>query len=424
MKEIKIGIMGMGTVGSGVYRVIENEGAYIEHKEGITLTVKSVLALNYSIPIPDEKKISSIDELVADDEIDVIVEVMGGIEPAKTFITKALRAGKSVVSANKQLIANHWAELEEEAKASGAGFYFEASVGGGIPILRTVNDSLQANTITSVVSIINGTTNYILTKMTNDGASYEDVLKDAQALGYAEADPTADVDGFDCMYKLSILASMSFHCRLPIEHIYREGIRNITKEDIHYAKELGMVIKLLAIAKRRGECVELRVHPTMIPANHPLANVNDSFNAIMLHGSAVDDVMLYGRGAGDMPTASAVVSDVICASKTVEHKYMTFMNRMGKLSPTLIFNRDWLTGFYLNLHVKNVPGTLAKICSILGGKDISIDSVIQNEGGAREYTDVVIVTENARELSMQAAVSELKELEEVQAVNSLIRVER
>ena len=424
MKEIKIGIMGMGTVGSGVYRVIEKEGAYIEHKEGITLTVKSVLALNYSIPIPDEKKVSSIDDLINDDEIEVIVEVMGGIEPAKTFITKALRAGKSVVSANKQLIANHWAELEEEAKKSGAGFYFEASVGGGIPILRTVTESMQANTITSVVSIINGTTNYILTKMTGEGASYEDVLKDAQALGYAEADPTSDVDGFDCMYKLSILASMAFHCRLPIEHIYREGIRNISKDDINYAKQLGMVIKLLAIAKRDGECVELRVHPTMISASHPLANVNDSFNAIMLHGSAVDDVMLYGRGAGDFPTASAVVSDVIVASKTESHKYMTFMNRIGKLSPTLIFNKDWKTSYYLNMSVKNVPGTLAKICAILGEKNISIDSVIQNGGNAKEYTDIVIVTEDAYELSMQAAVEELKNSDVIKNINSLIRVER
>ncbi len=424
MKEVKIGIMGMGTVGSGVYRVIEKESDYIAHKDGVKLSVKSVLALNYSIPIPDEKKISSVDELVNDDEISIIVEVMGGIEPAKTFITKALQAGKTVVSANKQLIANHWPQLEAEAKKTGAGLYFEASVGGGIPVLRTVTDSLQANTITSIFSIINGTTNYILTKMADEGASYDDVLKAAQELGYAEADPTADVDGFDCMYKLSILSSMAFHSRLPIEHIYREGIRNITKEDIASAKELGMAIKLLAIAKREGTVVELRVHPTMIPLSHPLANVKDSFNAILLHGSAVDDVMLYGRGAGDMPTASAIVSDIICAAKETEHKYMTFMNIWNKLDSSLVFNTDWLTGFYILLEVKNVPGTLAKICGILGEYGISIDSCIQRECERKEYTNVVIVTEKAHEQAMQTALKKLDGLEEVSRIINMIRVEK
>ena len=423
MKEVKIGIMGLGTVGSGVYKVIEQEGAYIAHKEGIQLSVKSVLALNYAIPIPEEKKVSNIDELVADEEISIIVEVMGGIEPAKTFITKALRAGKTVVSANKQLIANHWPQLEAEAKASGAGFYFEASVGGGIPVLRTVTESLQANTITSVCAIINGTTNYILTKMEDEGASYADVLKDAQALGYAEADPTADVDGFDCMYKLSILASMAFHVRLPIEHIYREGIRNITQEDIADAKELGMTVKLLSIAKRVGEHVELRVHPTMIPRSHPLANVKDSFNAILLHGSAVDDVMLYGRGAGDMPTASAVVSDVVCAAEEKAHRYMTFMNLGDKISPTLVFNENWLTGFYVRLQAKNTPGALAKVCTILGDKDVSIDSIIQKSTCDQHQATIMFVTQKAHEQSMSEALAALRALDEVIEISSVIRVE-
>ena len=379
MRQVKIAIMGMGTIGSGVYRVVEKEGDYIAHKEAIELSVKSVLSLAYSIPIPDEKKVASIEDIVNDPEIETVVEVMGGVEPAKTFITKCLRAGKNVVSANKELIAQHWAELEGEAKKTGAGFYFEASVGGGIPILRAVTDSLQANTITEVYSIINGTTNYILTKMSDEGLDYADVLKEAQALGYAEANPTADVEGYDAMYKLSILASMAFHVRLPIEHILREGISNITKADIAAAKELGMEIKLLAIGKREGEHVELRVHPTMIPKDHPLAGVKGSFNAIMVHGSAVDDVMFYGRGAGDLPTASAIVSDILYAARTKEHRYMTFMNEQKKLSPTLVFNTDWQTGCYIRLNVADKPGAMARIADIMGKNNVNLHSVLQKE---------------------------------------------
>jgi homoserine dehydrogenase len=351
MRVVKIGILGMGTVGSGVYKVLASEGEYIAHKEGIQIEVKKVLALNYSIEIPEEKKAKNIEELANDPEIEIVVEVMGGIEPAKSFILKMFKAGKSVVSANKQLIANHWAELEQGAKETGAGFYFEASVGGGIPILRTIEDSLQANTISSIYAIINGTTNYILTKMSFEGGEYEDVLKEAQRLGYAEANPTADVDGYDAMYKLSILASIAFHARLPIDYIYREGIRSITKMDIGYARELGYAIKLLAIAIRRGNDVELRVHPTMIPLSNPLANVRDSFNAILLNGSAVGDVMFYGRGAGDMPTASAIISDIIYAAVSPRQKYATFENYDGKVSPILHFEKNWETAYYIRLNL-------------------------------------------------------------------------
>lgn len=423
MKHIKIAILGMGTVGSGVYRVIEQEGAYITHKEGMVLEVARVLARNYSIPIPDEKKAASIDEVVNDPEIDIVVELMGGIHPAKEFITQALRAGKSVVSANKQLIANHWPELEMEAKKAGVGLYFEASVGGGIPLLRTVTDSLQANTMRSICAILNGTTNFILTKMALEGKDFAEVLAEAQALGYAEADPTADVEAFDSMYKLSILASMAFHVRLPIENIYCEGITHITKQDIVQAEKLGMCIKLLAIAKRRGELVQVRVHPTMIPKSHPLANVNDSFNAVLMNGSAVGDVMLYGRGAGDFPTASAVVSDVINASKTTEHRYMTFMNEQGKLSPTLEFETDWRSAYYVRLCVRHLPGTLAKITAAWAEQGVNLESVMQMgacEGGAT----VVFVTDEASELPVKRALERIAALDEVEEVASCIRVER
>jgi len=424
MKQVKIAILGMGTVGTGVYKVIENEGAYIAHKNDIDLSVKKVLSLAYAYDVPQEKRAKDLDEILNDDEISIVVEVMGGIQPALTFITKALEAGKTVVSANKQLIANHWAEIEQTAKKSGAGFYFEASVGGGIPILRTINESLQANTITSISMIINGTTNYILSKMEDEGASYDDVLAEAQRLGYAEANPSADVDGYDSMYKLSILASMAFHVRLPIDYMYREGITKITAEDIAIAKELGMTIKLLAIAKREGELVENRVHPTMIPADSALANVKDSFNAILLHGSAVDDVMLYGRGAGELPTASAIVSDVIYAAGQNSHRYMTFMNETAKISPTLVINDNWKTRFYLRLKAKDGCGILAKICQVFGENNVSIDSAIMKGIDADSNATVIFVTHECYEKDMQNALKQLPDVENVIEISSMIRVEK
>ena len=346
---------------------------------------------------------------------------MGGIEPAKSFITKMLEAGKTVVTANKELIAKHWPELEKVAKEHNVGLYFEASVGGGIPILRAVSDSLQANTITSVLGIINGTTNYILTKMCDEGGDFEEVLREAQRLGYAEANPTNDVDGFDAMYKLSILASMAFHVRLPIDHIYREGIRGISKTDIACAKELGYEVKLLAIAKRDGELVQMRVHPTMVKTSHPLANIKDSFNAILLHGSAVDDVMFYGRGAGDFPTASAILSDVICAAKTAEHKYMTFMNDEVRISPTLCFENNWTTRFFIRMNVEDKPGMLSKITKVLGDSDVSLHSVMQ-KGQVGSVATIIFVTHEAKELYVKKALEEIQE-KNLAEVCSLIRVE-
>ncbi len=422
MRVVQIGIMGMGTVGSGVYKVLASEGANIAHKEGFKIKIKKVLALDYSIEIPAEKKAKNVEELANDPEIEIVVEVMGGIEPAKSFILKMFKAGKSVVSANKQLISNYWPELEHSAKETGAGFYFEASVGGGIPILRAIEDSLQANTIHSIYAIINGTTNYILTKMSEEGREYGDVLKEAQKLGYAEADPTADVDGFDATYKLSILASMAFHARLPVEYIYREGIRNIIKRDIGYAKELGYEIKLLAIAKRIDNDIELRVHPTMIPFSSPLANVRDSFNAILMNGSAVGDIMFYGRGAGDLPTASAIISDIIYAAQLPQQKYATFENSSGKVSPILSFEKNWETGYYIRLRLLNRPGTLSRVTKVMGDFGISISSVMQKDSQGK-YATVLFVTHKAREQDMQNALHVISGLPEVNKVGALIRVE-
>ncbi|MEF9990195.1 MAG: homoserine dehydrogenase [Christensenellaceae bacterium] len=424
MKNIKIAIIGMGTVGGGIYQLIEREQKNIEHKENIHIEVKKTLALSYAVDVPDALKAKDIDEIVSDPEISIVAEVMGGVKPAKEFILKALLAGKTVVSANKDMISQNWPELEAAAKKGRAGFYFEAAVGGGIPILRALNDSMQANTINAVYGIINGTTNYILTKMDDEGRDFDDVLKEAQALGYAEANPTSDVEGYDARYKLSILASMAFHARVPVDKIFCEGITKISKIDIEIGRELGYVVKLLAIGKKgeNGE-IEARVHPTMIPKDHALASIKGSFNAIFIHGSAVGEMMWYGKGAGDFPTASALVSDMIYSINTPCHKYATFENEYS--ADQVKFNNNWLTEYFVRTNVLDKPGVLAKIAGIFGKYDVSIESVIQK--GAKDgetAAPLILVTHKAHEKDLQKAIDEIKQIDAVIDVPSCIRVEK
>ncbi len=423
MKQVNIALIGLGTVGSGVYRTIEMQKSYIEHKEGISLNLKKVLALAYSIDVPDELKAKDFyKDIIEDESIDIVIELIGGVNPAKEFVLESLKAGKTVVTANKELLARHWPELNAAAQKSGAGLYFEASVGGGIPILRTIWESFQANELTSVMGIINGTTNYILSKMEEDKASYEAVLKEAQQLGFAEANPKNDVEGLDAMYKLSILSSMAFHARVPVEYIFCEGITNITLEDIAYGNELGYTVKLLAIGKKRGKTIEARVHPTMIPKTHPLASVRGAFNAIYLHGNIVDDVMLYGRGAGDMPTASAVVSDVLYASSQAKHRYTSFYNDV-KVSSELSFENNWECEFFIRISVQDSPGVLAKIASAFGKHGVSINSVVQ-KGQSGESVPLIFVTHRAKEISVKCAMDDIRYIPEVIKVANVIRVEK
>jgi homoserine dehydrogenase len=423
MKEIQIALLGMGTVGSGVYKTISMQQSSIEHRESLTIRIKKVLALQYSIEIPEALKAKDFYRDIAEDkEISIVVELMGGVFPAKEFILAALAAGKTVVTANKELLAQHWPELNAAAAKSGAGLYFEASVGGGIPILRTIWDSLQANEVTSVMGIINGTTNYILTRMEEEKRGFGEVLADAQRQGLAEANPKNDVEGFDATYKLSILSSMAFHARVPVEYIYREGIANITQEDIELGSQLGYRIKLLAIGKKRGTTVEARVHPTMIPKSHPLASVSGPFNAIFLNGNIVGDLMLYGRGAGDMPTASAVVSDIVFAAEQTRHHYTTFYNE-AKVSSELSFENNWECEYFLRMTALDQPGVLAKVAGIFANYGVSIASVMQR-GRYEESVPLIFITHKAKELSMKRAVDDIRYLPEVVSVDSIIRVEK
>ncbi|MCX6375996.1 MAG: homoserine dehydrogenase, partial [Armatimonadetes bacterium] len=313
--QINIGIIGLGTVGCGALACLLDNKAEIECKVGSRVEVVKIADLDITTerPVKFDKSIltTDVNQVLDNPEIDIVIELTGVVKPAKEFILRALRNGKHVVTANKELVAKEGAEIFDEAAKRGLDFCFEGSVGGGIPIIASLKSSLAANKIEQVVGIVNGTTNYILTKMAHEGRDFADVLAEAQERGYAEPDPTNDIEGYDAKYKIAILAGIAFTCRVNVDDVYCEGITKITERDIENARELGYAIKLLAIAKRSGEAVQIRVHPTLIPAEHPLAAVNDVFNAIYVHGDFVGDVMFYGRGAGPRPTGSAVVGDVM-----------------------------------------------------------------------------------------------------------------
>lgn len=426
VKKVGVAILGLGVVGGGTYQtLVEHHDFYLKTQQ-VDLTVEMVLdkALDRlkALNVPEECIAKSIEEVLANPNVDIVIETIGGIGVAKDFVTAALREGKTVVTSNKELICKYSHELEKIAKRNHCGLYYEASCVGGVPIIRTLLDGMQANHIQSMMGIVNGTTNYILTKMTYEGADYQDVLKEAQKLGYAEANPTADVDGFDSMYKLSILSSMAFHTKIPYTKIYREGISNVNTVDIAYGKELGYTLKLLAIGKNTNKGIEVRVHPTLISNAHPLASVNDSFNAVYLTGDAVDDIMLYGRGAGALPTASAVVSDVIYAATHSEVKYSTFKNTATAES-NVKFVSDFTSAYYLRLSVEDRAGVLAKVSGILGKYGISIIEVSQKSDAVDGRVPLIIITHQTSENSVKNAVEKINSsgLGEVEA---LLRVEK
>lgn len=422
MKKVGVAILGLGVVGGGTYEILTKNREFYQRTQNVDIVVESVLELNreraLKLGVPAEKIMSNIAEVVCNPDVNIVVEVIGGIDAAREFVLAALNAGKTVVTSNKELFCKYSHELERAAKHQNAGLYFEASCVGGVPIIRTLLDGLQANNITSMMGIINGTTNYILTKMSNEGVSYEDALKEAQTLGYAEADPTADVEGFDAAYKLSILSSLAFHTKVPFSKVFREGITGVTKEVIADGKELGYRLKLLAIGKQTDSGIEVRVHPTFVRTEHPLAAVNDSFNAVYLTGDAVGDVMLYGRGAGALPTGSAIVSDIIYAATHAESRYSTFKNT-ANADKDVHFPSDFSSAYYLRIKVSDRTGVLAKIAALFAKYNISIEEMLQK--GEGDTASVTIVTHETRELAVRNAVSKINALE-VASVESVLRV--
>ena len=421
--KIKIGLLGLGTVGSGVYKLIEKQKEEFCKKAGADVEIVKILVHNM------EKKREGVDpslltdnwrDIIDNDEIQLVIEVMGGIEPARTMILDALNAGKNVVSANKDLIAEHGKELLDAAEEHGVDFLFEAAVAGGIPIIRPLKQCLAANEIDEVIGIMNGTTNYILTKMFEDNMDFDEALAKATELGYAEADPTADVEGLDAGRKVAILASIAFHSRVVFDDVYTEGITKISAKDVAYAKEFGSVIKLLGVAHNREDGIEVAVYPMMLPKNHPLASVRDSFNAVFVHGDALDDAMFYGRGAGELPTASAVMGDVIDIIRDIQ------FSCTGRISCTCYKNTpvkssdDVKNKFFVRMQVTNKPGVLARIASMFGEHKVSISKVIQKvitDGVA----ELVIVTEAVKEYHMQDALMHLREMDTTQEISSVIR---
>jgi homoserine dehydrogenase len=429
-EHVRIGLLGCGNVGAPLVELIDSRRDAIAARTGLRLEVTRVavrsLARERPVELPDGVLTLDAAGLVVDPDIDVVVEVIGGIEPARELILAALKAGKPVVTGNKELLANVGADLFAAAEEAGVDLLFEAAVAGGIPFIRPLRESLAGERIDRIMGIVNGTTNYILTRMAEVGASYADALSEAQSLGYAERDPTADVEGHDAAAKAAIIASIAFGVRVVAGDVYDEGISGITTTDIDYAAKMGYVIKLLAIAEQHGGPggnghageVAVRVHPAMVPVDHPLASVRESFNAIFVEGDAVGDLMFYGRGAGGSPTASAVLGDVIDAAL---NRTRGSHASVGALSKARIRPIDEIeSAYYVNLDVFDRPGVLAAVAGVFGEHDVSIRSMEQEGLGGEAR--LVFITHVAREAAMQATIRDLHHLEAVDRITSVLRV--
>jgi homoserine dehydrogenase len=430
MKDVRLGLLGLGTVGAGVVKLLETQRATLEERAGCGLRLARIADLDVARPREglDLSRLPLATDAAAvldDPAIDVVVELVGGLEPARTFILKALAAGKHVVTANKALLAHHGVQLYDEARRRGVTLAFEAAVAGGIPLIRAVKDGLVANRILSVAGIVNGTCNYVLSKMTDEGLDFAEVLKEAQDRGYAEADPTLDVEGLDSAHKLQILVSLAFRTFVDLKDIHTEGISRITAADIAYARELGFAIKLLAIAKAADGGVEVRVHPTMIPSRSPLAAVSGVFNAVFITGDAVGDLMFYGRGAGQLPTASAVWSDIVEIARRIAHGIPALaldLPSEGVAALPLRSMDGVRCGYYLRVTAQDRPGVISRVTGVLGEHGISIASMIQ-KGRATEAVPVVMMTHEAAERDVRAALARIDRLPVVALPTALIRVE-
>ncbi|MCC2125737.1 homoserine dehydrogenase [Hominiventricola filiformis] len=423
-KEIKVALLGAGTVGGGVYKLVERRTAEMPDKVGAELKITKVLVKNLQKKregIPSEVLTDDWEGIIHDPEISIVIELMGGVEPARTYILQALEAGKNVVTANKDLLAEHGQELMEAAERNHRDLCFEAAVGGGIPIIRPLKECLAGNEITEVMGIVNGTTNYILTKMTQEGWDFDDALKEAQRLGFAEADPTADVEGLDAGRKMAILASIAFHSRVTFKDVDVKGITKITAKDIQYAKEFGYTLKLLGVARNEEGKMEVGVSPMMIPSTHPLANVNDSFNAVFVHGDAVDDAMFQGRGAGEFPTASAVVGDLISVARDMQY------DCCGRIGCSCYKNLSMKPAgearhkYFLRLIVEDRTGILAGVAGVLGNNGVSINQVIQKPA-VNGVAELVVITDKVETRHLNDAMMIFGEMSMIREVASVIRV--
>lgn len=425
--NVSIGLLGLGVVGSGVIKLIENHQKELAHKLGCAVHVKSVLVRN-----PDKVRDVNLDrtllttnpdDILQDPEIDIIVEVMGGIETSYEYILKAFAAKKHVVTANKDLVALHGLELQEAATENKCDFYYEASVAGGIPILRGIAEGLSSDRIQKVMGIVNGTTNYILTKMSKEGVSYTEALQEAQELGFAEADPTADVEGVDAARKMAILSRLAFSTNVSLDDVEVEGISLVDLEDIHHADKLGYNMKLIGFAQCEDEQVEVYVQPTLLAKDHPLAQVKDEYNAVYVYGEAVGETMFYGPGAGSMPTATAVVSDIVSVTKNIR------LNVSGSQVVPLRFERklkspeEQYSDFYMRLHVKDEAGVFSAISALFHAHDISFKRILQTPMKKHDLAEVIFVTHETTLGNFRKAIEELHKQDVVLDIKSHYKVE-
>ncbi|WP_078555649.1 homoserine dehydrogenase [Bacillus alkalicellulosilyticus] len=426
-KSISVGILGLGTVGSGVIQIIEGHQKELIHQVGCPITVEKVLVRDInkprSVEIDEEKLTEKAEDVYANPEVDVVIEVMGGIKEAKEYIIQALQHKKNVVTANKDLMALHGAELLRLASENNCDLYYEASVAGGIPIIRTLVEGLSSDRITKMMGIVNGTTNFILTKMSKFGSSYDEVLKEAQELGFAESDPTSDVEGLDAARKMAILATLGFSMDIDLEDVVVRGITTVTTDDLHYCEQLGYTLKLIGIAERNEGRVEVSVQPTLLPNEHPLSAVNDEFNAVYVYGEAVGETMFYGPGAGSLPTATSIVSDLVTVMKNMRLGVTGRSITAPLHEKQLKTDEEIESKYFLRLHVADKAGTFSSITSLFAEHDISFEKLLQLPIEETELAEIIIITHQTTKKTYENIYKRLNELDVVQSVESSYRVE-
>jgi len=427
VKKISIGLLGLGTVGSGVVKIIENHQDKLMHQVGCPVEVKRILVNDLekerNVEVAASKLTKNVEEILHDSEIDVVIEVMGGIEETRDYILTALRNNKHVVTANKDLMALYGSELLTVASESNCDLFYEASVAGGIPILRGLVEGLSSDRITKMMGIVNGTTNFILTKMSKEGRAYENVLAEAQALGYAESDPTADVEGLDAARKMTILSTLGFSMKIDLDDVRVKGISSVTEEDLRYSKQLGYTMKLIGYAHRDGEEVEVSVQPTLLADTHPLAAVNDEYNAVYVYGEAVGETMFYGPGAGSLPTATAVVSDLVGVMKNMRLG-VNGKSAVAPQFPKQLKNEDKMfSKYFLRIHVKDQVGAFADLTTLFSNYGVSFEKIIQLPVKNSDLAEIVVVTHQASLKDYETIMEELRGLKILDSIKSSYRVE-
>ncbi|SDK54967.1 homoserine dehydrogenase [Halanaerobium congolense] len=423
---LRLGILGLGTVGSGVVKILEKNAENIKNKVGTEVKIKKILVNNLEkerdIEINRDLLTNKVEDIIDNPEIDIVVELIGGEQPAYDYIIRSIENGKSIVTANKLVIAKYGKKIFRKADENNVQVCYEGSVAGGLPIIRPLQNSLAANRIEKIYGILNGTTNYILTDMSKTQKDFDESLKNAQKLGFAEADPSSDIDGHDAAYKITILSSLAFERFVDVRDVYVEGIREIKSADLEIAHEMGYVIKLLAIAKNGLDGVDIRVHPAFVPEDHPISMINGTYNCVYLHGDAVGQVMSTARGAGQMPTGSAVTADIIQVAKDINHDQRE-VQRMESFLESNVTDIDEIeNSFYLRFEVKDKPGVLSHITKIFGDNNVSLASVLQKQKN-NPIVPLVFITHHVKEKNLKKSLAKIKELDDVIEINSVIRVE-